>query len=379
MFVMSMPWYCMPVLFKEISGQLGLDLAQVGVVWGIASLPCIFVAFLAGLILDRFGAVRTLGVTCLLVGLLGALRGISGGFISLTIFMILFGLVSVPLSFAAHKAAGEWFTGKQLAMANGILAAGVGAGAVLTEMTSATVLSPLLGGWRNIMFVIGAIDIVIGLFWFIVRRHPTQVGEMKAVESVPFRQALLQVLRVKPVWFLALFQLFFFGYCTGLIGYLPLYLRSINWPGIAADGALAVFSSVSVLGVVPLSLLSDRIGSRKLVLLPAAVAALAGVGLLAFVTGPAVWFCLVLAGIVQEALAAISITIVMETKGIGATYAGTALGLVSTLSGLSLFGPPVGNRLAMINTSYAFLFWAVLVVVAIVFLLFVKDTGWKKA
>ena len=33
--VLAMPWMCMPVLFKEISDDLGLNLVQVGTVWGM--------------------------------------------------------------------------------------------------------------------------------------------------------------------------------------------------------------------------------------------------------------------------------------------------------------------------------------------------------
>ena len=376
LFVSAMPWICMPVLFKEISDELGLDLVQVGVVWGMSSLPSLFTAFAAGLILDRFGSTRTLGVTCIISGVFGALRGISAGFTGLATFMFLYGLFSVPLYFAAHKAAGEWFTDKQLGLANGILAMGMGVGSVLGEMISATVLSPLLGGWRNIMFVFGAIAIVIGLLWFKVRRYPELKGKTDVVAAVPFRQSLVQVVRVRSVWFLALFQLFLFAYSGGLMGYLPLYLRSIGWPTVGADGALAAFSAASVLGVVPLSLLSDRLGLRKAILLPAALVAMVGVGLLSVVNGPAIWPCVILAGFVQEAFAAISITVIMETKGVGPAYAGTALGLATTLSGVGGFlSPPIGNRLALINPSFAFIFWVALIAVAFCLLLFVKETG----
>jgi len=376
-FVVAMPQMCMPVLFKEISGELGLDLVQVGVVWGMISLPSLFAAFGTGLIADRFGSSRTLGVCCLLQGIAGALRGVSGDYTSLAAFMFLFGLFGVPLAFATHKAAGEWFSGRQLGLANGILAMGVGAGSMLGSLTSATVLAPMLGGWRNLMFVFGALAVLIGFLWLKARRYPEDAAGR--ANTVPFRQALTRVIRLRDVWLLALFQMFIAGYSGGLIGYLPLYLRSIGWPAAGADSALATFSAASVVVVVPLSLLSDRIGLRKAVLYPALASAIIGISLLAAFSGGVVWLAVIMAGIVQEAFFALSITLLMETQGVGAVYSGTALGLCGTLAGLGgFFAPPIGNKLAEINPSFAFIFWLALLVAALLTFSFIRETGWKK-
>ena len=68
----------------------------------------------------------------------------------------------LEMAFATHKAASEWFSGKQLGLANGLLAMGMGVGFTLGAMISATVLSPILGNWRNVMFAYGILAIVIG-------------------------------------------------------------------------------------------------------------------------------------------------------------------------------------------------------------------------
>ncbi|OGO24819.1 MAG: hypothetical protein A2144_09635 [Chloroflexi bacterium RBG_16_50_9] len=369
----------MPVLFKEIASDLDLNLVQVGVVWGMASLPGLFGAFAAGLISDRFGATRTLALACLLQGMAGALRGISGNFIGLAIFMFLFGLFTIPLSFATHKAAGQWFSGRQLGLANGILAMGMGVGTTVGALVSATVLSPWLGGWRHLMFAYGVIAIVVGFLWLSARRNPGSGEASLSTETVPFRQALSHVVRIRSVWLLALFQLCIYGYSSGIIGYLPLYLRSIGWTPVSADGALTTFNAASVVGVIPLSLLSDRIGRRKVVIYLAVLMVIIGVSLLSAFGGKIVWPSVLFAGVVQEAFFALSITMVMETEGVGARYAGTALGLMTTLAGIGgFFSPPVGNRLAQINPSFAFIFWLALAVVALGIFRFVEETGWRK-
>ncbi|OGO19919.1 MAG: hypothetical protein A2144_12795 [Chloroflexi bacterium RBG_16_50_9] len=368
----------MPVLFKEISDDLGLNLVQIGVVWGITGLAGLFFSLPSGLIGDKYGATRTLGVACLLQGIVGALRGISGGFTGLSVYMFLFGLFGVPMSFTTHQAAGQWFSGRQLGFANGVLAMGMGVGTTVGSLISATVLSPWLGGWRNLMFVYGAITIVISLLWFKARHSLPGQGEA-VQDRVPFRQALSHVIRIRSVWLTALTLMFLAAYGNGVIGYLPLYLRSIGWSQFGADGALATLSAVSVVSCVPLSILSDRIGSRKVVIYPAIIIGIIGVGLLAVFTGPMVWLSVVLTGAVREGLFAMLMTMVMEEKGIGATYYGTALGVAMSLAFLgNLIGPPIGNRLAVIDPSFAFIFWSGLAAAALISFCFAAETGWKR-
>lgn len=66
----------MPVLFKEISDDLGLDLVQIGAVWGILVLGSVFVMPLGGWLCDRLGVRLTLILVSILAGLSGALRGL---------------------------------------------------------------------------------------------------------------------------------------------------------------------------------------------------------------------------------------------------------------------------------------------------------------
>jgi MFS family permease len=378
--IAGMPYFCMPVLFKEISDDLGLSLVQVGMIWGVAGLPALFAAFFVGMLGDRFGTRKTLFIACLFSGITGALRGAAFGYNSLLIFTFLFGLAAVPFSFGVHKSAGEWFSGKQLGLANGILAAGMGIGNTAGSMFSATTFSPALGGWRQVMFIYGAVAIIISLFWLKTRKPVSgQIFKNSTSAGEAFKQSFVRVIRLKSVWLLSIALMFFSGCYSGVIGYLPLYLRGSGWSPVGADGALAALTGASVIGVIPLSFLSDRIGSRKRVVLPAITIYLVCVGLLSIFGNGLVFLLVILAGLTQEGLWAILITMVMETEGVGAENSGTALGMAMTFGGLGSFlAPPLGNRLAVINPGYAFIFWAVLVVVAVTLIYFVKETGWKK-
>jgi len=379
-FAVGMPRMCMPVLFSEISEELGLSLVQVGTVWGILSLSGLLTGLIGGLLGDRYGTKLTLAAACVMGGVFGGLRGLSNSFPGLIATMFLFGFSTATLSLNTHKAAGIWFPRHQLGIANGILSTGMGIGVTLGSLVSATVLSPLLGSWRNVLFLYGAISIAIGLLWSLSRSGPGLPRSGPTTHQIPLRQSLSHVARIKDVWILALSQIFLNGCLQGTTGYLPLFLRGKGWTAAMADGALAAYSAAGMVGAIPISLLSDRLGSRKVVLIAAQLVTLIGVGLLAVVDGSMIWLVVITMGFFREALAAVMITLTMELEGVGEKYAGTALGLSSSVGRIGgLFSPPLGNSFASISAGLPFAFWSGLVAVSVALLSLIKEkTGWEK-
>lgn len=366
-FTIAMPTMCMPVLFEEIAKDLELNLVQIGAIWGMVPLAGMFVVLIGGLLGDRFGTKRVLSVGCFLAGVAGALRGFSGNFISLAATLFLFGLLSAVIPPVVHKTCGVWFSGRHLGLANGIVAMGMAVGFTVGAMISATVLSPLLGGWRNVMFLYGAISVVVSVLWLLTRSESNQTEpSTDSVSTVPLRQALSRVVRIRDVWLLGFILVGQSGCIQGMLGYLPLHLREIGWTGASADGALAAFHATSMIGVIPIALLSDRLGSRKAVLFAATLMTAIGVGLLSITNATTVWASVIIAGIVRDGFMAVFMTTIIEIDGVGAAYAGTAMGLVLTLSRLIAFlSPPIGNSLADTNLGLPFVFWAALAAVAL--------------
>ena len=78
----AIPYMAMPVLFDEISKELGLNLVQVGWVWGISALTGILTGLVGGTLGDRFGTKRVLAVSCILGGMTCALRGLSSDYVT---------------------------------------------------------------------------------------------------------------------------------------------------------------------------------------------------------------------------------------------------------------------------------------------------------
>ncbi len=97
-------------------------------------------------------------------------------------------------------------------------------------------------------------------------------------------------------------------------------------------------------------------------------------GLLSVADGALVWAAVSLAGMVRDGFMAVFMTMILESEGVGAAYAGTATGFVMIFSGVgNLFAPPLGNSLAGVAPGAPFVFWAGLAVLGLVALYTVKE------
>ena len=378
-FAVAVPSMGLSVLFKEISTDLQLNLVQVGLVWSIGSLPAIATALLSGVLIDRIGPKQVMIFGVAMAAVTAALRGLASDFSGLLIIILLGGAISPLVTMSAYKMNGVWFPAQQLGLANGVFSMGMALGFMLGSFFSATLLSPWLGGWRHVMFFFGGLAGVCCLPWLLTPPAPpsNRPGALP-LPTVSMRHAFSHLLKLKGLWLVGLAMLGYSGSIQGLLGYLPLHLRGVGWPSVSADSAQTLFHAMSLVFVIPLSYLSDRLRVRKNILLVTLAAALLGIGLLFFSTGWPVWLAVVLIGAGRDATMGLLFTMGIQTKGVGAAYAGSATGTVSFFSYIgSMIASPVGNSLAAQGASTPFAFWAGLVTLSITSLLLIQPTPEK--
>ncbi|MBN1848340.1 MAG: MFS transporter [Deltaproteobacteria bacterium] len=365
---------CIPVLFKEILDELGFSIFQIGTIWGMDSFAGALVALPTGLLIDRYSVRRVLTLVCLSIGFFGAARGLSTGFLTMSLAMFLFGLFAPMTTTLIPKVIAIYFDKRSLGLANSISIMGITIGAMISASMSATFLSPVLGGWRNVLFLYGALPIIVGVMWYLFIQDSTSSGADRTVKTVPFKDAFLRVVKIRQIWLLGFILFGHMGAYGGFIGYLPVYLRELGWPPIQADGALTLFLGLITLASIPMALLSDRLGSRKKILVPSLTLSCVTLGLVPLFNGLALWLVIICHGLARGGLMALLRALVVETKGIGLTYAGTATGLTNILLmlGYALF-PPLGNSLAHIHLGLPFVLWASLSGLALISFIDVKE------
>ena len=359
-FVVAIPQMSLPVLFAEIATDLDLSLVQVGWIWGMGSVLGILVGLVGGLIGDRFGPRRTLAVACALMGIAGAARGLSSGFATLALTTLVTGMAQWSIPMNVHKNCGVWFPRERLGMANGVVSVGMALGFLMGALLAATVFSPVLGGWRRVLMVYGAVGVVFGILWW--QSHEKE-GESHqgAANGLRFSEAIARVIRSRNVWIFCLSTACVSGCVNGMLGYLPLYLRGLGWNPVSADGTMASFHAVSMVFAIPAALLSDRLASRRRVLMAAALLITAGTATLGLAGGFLISAAVLVAGASRDGFMAITMTAIIEVEGIGARLAGSAIGLSLSVMGLfNVLAPPTGNWLERFGPGVPFFFWAAL-------------------
>ena len=177
------------VLLPEISAEMDLSLVQTGLAWGILSLPIIFSSFFAGILVDRLGAKRTFIIGCMLAGLFGASRGLANSFPTLMVTIFAFGLSYPLMTISNVKNTKIWFDEKELGFANGIVSLGMALGFFVGSNVSAAIISPWLGGWRNVFFLYGLISFLMIIPWMISPSAPAHsIDKDRPTQKLSWRQ-----------------------------------------------------------------------------------------------------------------------------------------------------------------------------------------------
>lgn len=356
------------VLLPEITNDFNLSIVQAGILWGIVALPSIFSSILAGSLIDRFGTKRIMIIAVFLVGILGAARGLAQNYYGLLLTILLFGFFAPFVSISNFKNIGAKFEDHELGIANGALALGMASGFFLGSMISASYISPWIGGWQKTFILFGLIAIVFVIPWFFIRTETEGEETSHSVSSQPStRENIKHVSGIKNIWLLGLAILCINGAVQGFLGYLPLYLRGLGWQTITADSLAASFHLSSMIFVIPITLISDKLGIRKKIALRLTIISTLGIGLVAVLNSSNLWIAVLIGGFARDGIMAILFTMVLKIKGIGTTYAGSAAGLLLILSGVgSLISPPLGNNLVRIAPNIPFVFWASLAFIGVI-------------
>ncbi len=372
--VMGFPTTGLSALFSEIAESVNLDLIQIGIVWGVGTVMGIVTTLLGGPLIDYFGTRHSLVFLCVTIGLTGALRGISFDFGTLFVTSFLFGMVHPVLPMNLIKLNRQWFAPSQLGLASGIMSAGFATGLMLGSRFSATVLSPMLGGWRGVLIFLGVMSVVMGVVWLIVH-PPMEKPTNKRPDIGTILSNLKFVARYRELWGFALAIFGVLGLMRGVVGYVPTYLREIGWTPVDADSALTIFFFASLIGVVPVSYISDRIGNRRIVMIVASTSMSIGVGLMFFV-GSSFWgvvLAMVIAGFFFDSFMAMNGASVSEIDGLDIALVGSALGFAGMLQNVSAtIVPPLGNTLSTIGLNFPFLLWSASGVLAVLALVFIR-------
>jgi len=330
-----------PPLFPEISAELSLTNTETGITWGAWFLGMMLFSLLGGATADRLGVRKVVGVALIFSALFCALRGFMPGFPGLAVSMFFLG---VSLGFVVPnltKGVGIWFGVEELGLANGILIIAAGGGAVLGMMTSASILSPLLGGWRAVMWFTGALAAGFFILWIIAAKERPAGEAASAARQPGTLEGMKKVVGMRELWLVCLMEFCVVGGWLAFQGFFPTMLVQKGMPAARAGELLGLTMILAGVFNAVGPRLSDRVGLRKPFIWPFLLAGGAAIPLAAFFTGGHLFALLIPVVVGIGTAVPLFRVVVLETEQVGPLYAGSAIGLLFTLNRLGAFILPV--------------------------------------
>jgi len=180
--------------FPKIMEALGVTEQSIGLLITVFTLPGFLFAPLSGILADRFGRKKLLVPSLFLFGILGGVCALAPDFKTLLILRVLHGIAGAPIMGVSGAIIGDLFSGQKRAEAMGI---------DITARYVGYVIYPVLGGalaglaW-NYPFLPFLIAIPLGLIALVFLRCP----EPKSEQSLKnyFRNALGYLKSLRVLW-----------------------------------------------------------------------------------------------------------------------------------------------------------------------------------
>ncbi len=367
----------MPALFDEIKHDLGLTHSQIGLLWGAIALGGLLTSIPGGMLGDRFGIKRVIAAGLLFAAITTALRAIFPSFWGLTTSMLLFGMSLGIIMPNTGKAVGMWFSSRELGTALGLTTVQGAAGWGIALMAGAS-LSSALGGWQNVMWVAAAISFVAVFVWLALARERPVTAIDHATGELSAWGKLKTVSRNRDLWLVALMGMFIMGAAVANVGMLP---QTLSERGMSSSMA-GMYVAISTFAVAGASIigpfLSDRVGLRKLFIWPFLLICVATVTFLGVTMGAILIILIIVYSIGLGTALPLFRALILENERIGSHLAGSAFGLIETISQCGGIWAPIAMG-AIIDTTGeywpGFLFLAVMYTAGVATALAIKETG----
>lgn len=304
-----------------IQHRYDLSLAQVGVVLAAVNIGTVVTLFPWGLLADRIGERKTIGVGLTGCGTAVAGAAFAGSFGALIAFLALGGALGGCVQSASGRAVMSWFAPAERGLALGIRQTAVPLGGAI-----AAVLLPALAAGPGLRsaFIALAIGSGLGAAVGLALLRDAPAGELEA--------ELVRPLRDRRLWLLCGGSTLYLAGQFAILGFVVLFLHEHR--GFSNRAAAGVLAAVQVLGGVARIVAgrwSDRLRKRIVPLLWIGVSLAAALVLSSALVDASLWLLvpsLLVAGTFGLSWNGLSYTAAAERAG--AARSGAAIGIQQT-------------------------------------------------
>jgi cyanate permease len=320
-----------------------------GFVLGSWQMTYIALAIMAGIIMDRWGVKKSIFAGALIIGLSAILRAFSTGFLTLLIFVALFGAGGPMISIGCPKAIALWFKGKDRGTAVGIYTTGPWIGGMTCLAATNGVVMPLVGNsWRLTFVCYGTLTLVFALLWFFFAKDVNPGTKSERFSPI---KVLTDLMRIPIVRIILICGLLSFGIGHGFSSWLPKILESKGFsPTLAGIGAAIPFIA-SVPAMLTMPRLVPAHFRGKTIALLAVFGALSILWVVA--TSLPLIIGLLLYGATGNSLMPLLVLTLMDTPKVASKYLGSATGIFFCVAEIGgFFGPFVVGYLVDVTGGF---------------------------
>ncbi len=346
----------------EVIETLGISTSQFSALSTAPMLIGVFFSLILGLLMDRFKAKYVMGVAVAVSAISAVCRVYAVSFFPLWFFSVFLGMSATAGNACTPKILSQWFSRKSIDRACGaaaafsscILGLGTATGGMYKSLFAAF-------AWSALFLCVACV------LWFLLvpRDNPdpafagaaVPAGEREA--SAKFTECLSVVVRSKALWAVAVAWLFQVGSCTGISVFLAALLNSIGLGTISAGLTASTFTYGTAAGALIGPLLFTAFGVHKkkwLVFCGLAAGLLTAWGWRMGGSGVLLAAIMAVDGFLAGNMMAFFFSAAVMLPGIGPRYAGTAGGLLSTLTLIASVALPTYVYAPIAGDNYSLLF-----------------------
>ena len=295
----------------------GLSYAEAGLLMGLFMLPGVVLALPGGLLGQRFGSLRVAvaGLGLLIVG--GMIVSYSAGLNSAAFGRALAGAGGVLVNIMLARMVADWFRGRELQTAMGVMLAAWPFGMALALMT----LGPLAAAasWRVAEYTtVAAAGLALGLVGLVYQSPP---GAARAA------QVALRLGLPGSVWALAVSAGIGWALLNASVivvaSFAPSFLMSRGASVTEAGMITGLALWISIVAVPLGGLVADRVNRPRLLIVTSCLAATVTIACIAWAPWPALW--MVVSGILLGLPPSIMMSLL--PRAVAAEHLSTALGV----------------------------------------------------
>jgi CP family cyanate transporter-like MFS transporter len=369
------PTYCVAPIEPIIKGQLLLTHTQTSLLLSAPVLMLVVTAIPAGLVSDRVGIKKTIGLGLIVLAAGAVLRSTATDFTSLLAYTFIFGFGFGWTFPNLQKLVSVYFEKDKANVAMGIVNSGFPIGTALGLGITVPIILPIAGAYQGVFLIWSIPTIIAAVSWWILIREPNSKSghiEQTSTSITSFRSAFSN----KHLWLVAVLMFTHTFTTWNWNGWAPVLMMLKG----ASPSLAGLIASVAIWVILPTFLLaprlSHRIGLRRPFLwVPSIVLAIA-FWVAKYTTINTSWFIMALVGVASgtrfTTLMALPLELAHESE------VGMASGMLLSIGYVGgVIGPLIGGRILDItqNLDLSLLVLMIISLAATFIALKIPETG----